>query len=191
MKTQYPNKGKNEIYSTTGFKDTLASPIFYPVIVVALVLGITSILGFVQNPTKLKTMVNVIHKKVAPSNVVSDSFHKHQNMSAEHQTSKIIISSELITKFDVFSDLEGKITTKMPIDGRLERIAFNYDITSENFWANLDTSSLETIEEELKRKNKEAVTIGAPLEIDHRENFPTELNTKDDSIYALTTSSKI
>jgi len=55
MKIHHNNKDKTEVYSISGFKDTLASPVFYPVIVVAMLLGITSILGFVQNPMKLTT----------------------------------------------------------------------------------------------------------------------------------------
>ena len=71
MNTQQLSNSKPEVYSTSGFRDTLASPIFYPVIVVALVLGVTSIFGFVQNPLKLKAVVNVIQQKVATENVVN------------------------------------------------------------------------------------------------------------------------
>ena len=152
MKTQQPNKDRNEIYSTSGFKDTLASPIFYPVVVVALVLGITSMMGFVQNPVKLKTMVNVIHQKVTPSNLVNSSFRdKRYNISDENQTAATPTPFGSIEKFDAFFNIEEKDIKKTPIDDNLERIAFNYDITSEKFWTQLDTSTLETAEVEMER----------------------------------------
>ena len=88
MDTQAQKNKKLEVYSISGFRDTLASPVFYPVIVVSLVLGVASIFGFVQNPLKLKAMVNVIHQKVAKTKVVNDSLKNELYTVADHINSK-------------------------------------------------------------------------------------------------------
>lgn len=201
MKTQQLNNGKTEVYSTSGFKDTLASPVFYPVVVVAIVLGVTSMLGLVQNPLKLKSMVSVIHQKVSISNVVNDSYQdKRYSMATENHSASALsliaatndsIFPDSTEQSDVYSNLDRNITEKMTIDEPVERIAFNYDVTSESFWRDLDSSNIETASEEMNRKNKESMTIGAPLKIDHQENYPTELKTQDQTIYALSNANKI
>jgi len=73
MNKNQQSNNEPKIYSTSGFKDTLASPVFYPVIVVAIVLGVTSIFGLTQNPLKLKTVVNIIHQKVATEVTVNST----------------------------------------------------------------------------------------------------------------------
>lgn len=65
MNGQVQKNKKTEVYSISGFHDTLASPILYPVIVISLVLGIASIFGFTQNPLKLKAIVYVMHQKIS------------------------------------------------------------------------------------------------------------------------------
>ena len=205
MKTQLNSNKKTEVYSVSGFRDTLASPVFYPVIVVAIVLGVTSILGFVQNPLKLKSMVNVIHQKVATTNVVSgsidSSIYKVSDQSANAQSfgssykSKALLSNTLSSKelptFDLFTDIDAGAATsfeKMPVDKSIERIAFNYDVTSENFWRDLDSSKLETATEEMERKQREAGMFGAPLRINLQEKVPTDSKLNEKSIYALSAS---
>lgn len=200
MKTQQQSNDKTEVYSVSGFRDTLASPVFYPVIVVAILLGVTSILGFVQNPLKLKSMVNVIHQKVAITNVVNGTLeNKLYKVSNNKETTKIqtfqsSVSNDQIRSFDLFLDFDTDLVThskKMPVDKSIERIAFNYDVTSENFWTDLDSSKLETAKEEMERKQREKSTIGTPLEIDQQEKFPTKFKINDKSIYALSSSKKI
>ena len=193
MNTQQQNKKKPEVYSISGFRDTLASPVFYPVIVVALVLGVTSIFGFVQNPLKLKSVVNVIQQKVAKSNLVNDSFIFNQSYGVTTDQD-FIKNSELNGvrtqtqhSFDLFSDIEISSNEKAPVEGDFERIAFNYDVTSESFWTDLDSSKLETELEKTERKDREAATFGAPLRIDDDENLPADFNIEDDSIYAINT----
>ena len=69
--------------------------------------------------------------------------------------------------------------------------SFNYDVTSERFWSDLDSSKFESAEEEMKRKERETATFGIPLEIDHRDHLPAVFDLKDASIYALIKLSKI
>ena len=200
MNTQHQNKNESEVYSISGFRDTLASPVFYPVIVVTLVLGVTSIFGFVQNPLKLKSVVNVIQQKVGTREIVNDSFNLSQayidNMSSKNikeltiNTKRNFASTETNYAFDLFSDNETSFNEKTPVDGNFERIAFNYDVTSESFWTDLDSSRLETASEEIERKEQEAETFGAPLRIEYRENSPADFNVEDESIYSINTHNR-
>ena len=187
MNTLKQNNNKPEIYSTSGFRDTLASPVFYPVIVVALVLGVTSIFGFVQNPLKLKAVVNVIHQKVAVTKVVNESFREgfYSVSKSEPTLTSETSFKPSVKAFDLFSNINETTPEKMAVEGNFERIAFNYDVTSESFWSDLDSSSLETATEEMERKEKESTTFGSPLEIDHQQRFPAEYDLQDKSIYAL------
>jgi len=194
MKTQHSKE--TEVYSIRGFRDTLASPVFYPVIVVALVLGVTSIFGFVQNPLKLKSMVDVMHQKVSTTNVVNGTLenrlYKVSNTEKLKQAESVDIQSSSIKSFDLFSHIDTESNfEKAPVDKDIERIAFNYDVTSENFWTDLDSSKLETATEEIERKQKEQGTIGAPLKINQDQRFSEEFKLNDDSIYALDSSNKI
>ena len=187
MKTQQHSKKKPEVYSISGFRDTLASPIFYPVIVVAVVLGITSIFGFVQNPLKLKSVVNVIQQKVATQNVVNDSFEdKQRYVISNHKLfNDLAENSQATPAIELFSDFEVNPSDKMPIAEDFERIAFNYDVTSESFWTDLDSTQLETAAEKMQREQKEASTFGAPLRLNDEEQLPAEFNSQNDSIYAI------
>ncbi len=73
-----------EIYSITGFKDILASPLFYPIVAVSVILGIASMFGFLQNPLKLKAVVNSIHNKVSISRPLKK--RNYQNQSFNNDT---------------------------------------------------------------------------------------------------------
>ncbi len=192
MNTQHQSNRKTEIYSISGFKDTLASPVFYPVLVVTLVLGVTSILGFIQNPLKLKTVVNVIQQKVATNNVVDDIFKVYQSINSNSDSQSYskdttfnAAHTQINHTFDLFPDIETSHNEKMTVVGNFERIAFNYDVTSESFWTDLDSSRLETASEEMERKERESTTFGAPLRIDYREDSTSDFNIENDSIYAL------
>ena len=192
MNTQQQKNKKTEVYCISGFRDTLASPVFYPVIVVSIVLGLASIFGFVQNPLKLKAIVNVIHQKVAETKVVNESWKNGIYRVAGHAESKKESTHTQSAKvLELFSDLDENTPEKISVEGDFERIAFNYDVTSERFWSDLDSSELESAAEEMQRKEREAATFGAPLEIDYHDSLPAKFDIKDDSIYALNKLSKI
>lgn len=192
MNTQQLSNSKPEVYSTSGFRDTLASPIFYPVIVVALVLGVTSIFGFVQNPLKLKAVVNVIQQKVATENVVNgtleNKLYSVTNFKDSENSLKVepqAFNNNFDTSYELFSPNDSNELPKASVNESFERFAFNYDVTSESFWSDLDSSSLETASEEMERKEREATSFGAPLEIDHQDNYPADYDLQGKSIYAL------
>ncbi|MEH6455573.1 MAG: hypothetical protein V7749_04590 [Cocleimonas sp.] len=182
---------KPEVYSISGFRDTLASPVFYPVVVVSLVLGIASIFGLVQNPLKLKAMVNVIHQKVSETKIVRGSIDDQLYTLADNVEPETVLHKQSTRVIELFSNLNEMKPTKMSVEGDFERVAFNYDVTSERFWSDLDSSNFESASEEMERKEREATTFGVPLEVDYADDLPSEFNSKDDSIYALNKLSKI
>lgn len=185
MNTQHNSTHtKDEVYSISGFRDTLTSPIFYPVIVVALVLGITSVLNLEENPLKLKSMVTVIKDKVSTAGLVNRSATEHWGGFTDDLYDPS--SAKTPEQHDFVTDvLAQHVTQKIPVDESIERLAFNYDLRSESFWTDLDSSKLETAGEEMERKQREIYAIGVPIELDKLEKMPSSYRLEDDSIYTL------
>ena len=184
------NEGFHEpkVYSTTGFKDTLASPLFYSVAAVALVLGIASIFGFLQNPLKLKAVANAVHNKVHISSPVrssprnnlyslEQSFKNKDDKRDINAGSHPISYSEDLTENQVSQSVAG-----------LKRVSFNYDVTANDFWTDLDTSRLESAIEESARQDLEASLLGAPLGSEYHQQLELEAMPLNDSIYSLNIS---
>jgi len=175
-----------EVYSTTGFKDTLASPYFYPIAVITIVLGVSSILGFLQNPLKLKAVVSVINQKVSVSSPVRSVVNRDLYSLSQSFSEKKINKqrNENAETLNIFLDYyETKISNQTD-ETSLQRVSFNYDVTSPQFWTDLDTSKIESASEESNRQDHEASMIGIPLESDY---FQLHQDTQplDDSIYTL------
>ena len=188
MNKNQQSSNEPKIYSTSGFKDTLASPVFYPVIVVAIVLGVTSIFGLTQNPLKLKTVVNIIHQKVATevtvNSTLDDKYYSDFDLSkTKSRLQKETLTSKQMTDTD-YVLFQANAEAKNAND-TLERYAFNYDVVSESFWSDLDSTSLETPEEEIFRQQREVNSIGLPLQIDRHDNLPADYDLQGKSIYAL------
>ena len=180
MNTNNRKYKEPEIYSTTGFKDVPASPVFYSIVTIAFILGISTIFGFLQNPLKFKAVVSVIHQKVSPSspakssitqNVysLSESFYKRSNRNN--------INASVSLYLDNTEDFGSKEST----GNGIQNVAFNYDVTSNQFWNKLDASSIESVNEEIDRNELEASMFGIPLEPD----FQHDSKQIDDSIYVL------
>lgn len=64
---------KQEIYSVSEFKDLVSSNNFYTVAAIALVLGVASAMGFIQEPRKLKSVVDTLSSKVTASQPASQT----------------------------------------------------------------------------------------------------------------------
>ena len=188
MNKNQQSSNEPKIYSTSGFKDTLASPVFYPVIVVAIVLGVTSIFGLTQNPLKLKTVVNIIHQKVATEVTVNSTLDDKYYSDFDLSTTKSRLQKETLTSKQMTDTdyvlFQANAEAKNAND-TLERYAFNYDVVSESFWSDLDSTSLETPEEEIFRQQREVNSIGLPLQIDRHDNLPADYDLQGKSIYAL------
>ncbi len=173
-----------KVYSTTGFKDTLASPLFYSVAVVALVLGIASIFGFLQNPMKLKAVANAVHDKVSVGSPVSSSPRKNLYSLTQSYTGEDIAEKKTLKIID-FTDVENN---KHDPQSDFHHVTFNYDVTANDFWSDLDTTRLESAIEESERQDFEASLIGAPLKSEYHQQPELEIMQLNDSIYSLNTT---
>ena len=184
------NEGFREpkVYSTTGFKDTLASPLFYSVAVVSLVLGIASIFGFLQNPLKLKAVANAVHNKVSISSPVRSSPRNNlYSLNQSFNNKDYSADKSRISYQQSSENRTSKTQQTHKVDG-LNRVSFNYDVTANDFWTDLDTTSLESALEESARQDLEASLIGAPLESEYHRQLELERMPLNDSIYSLNTT---
>ena len=167
---------KEEVYSSTSLSDLFSSPIFYSVIVLTFILGVSSIFGFFNNPRKLKTVVDVISQKIlispnsntAAFNANADTEYLFQNYSLKMHTSKKGMalkftdsSYNIYSKYSVTSAVSR--TANNRVSDNTQRVSFDYDITSKQFWGDIDESRIESMLEETQRQNGDSLIIGAPL----------------------------
>jgi hypothetical protein len=70
-------------------------------------------------------------------------------------------------------------SSEKALEQGLQKVSFNYDITSKQFWGSLDSSRIESASEESDRENIEGLRIGAPLSPDYSSE-------ENDSKYSMT-----
>ena len=172
---------KEEVYSSTDLGDLLSSPVFYSVIALTFILGLSSVFGFFNNPRKLKTVVDTISQKILinpNSNTVSfdadeDYLLQKYSLKTLADVSTLGISKATATPskinddpYHVFSKLIILEPASNTIRG-IKRISFDYDITSKQFWGDLDASRIESAIEESQRQSREASIFGVPLSSDY------------------------
>ncbi len=163
---------KEEVYTSTELSDLLSSPVFYSVIALTFILGLSSIFGFFQNPRKLKTVVDIISEKVSSIQTNTVSFDNEQYSLVQPEI------DELSGRYSIFSNDLFTVSYDQNSRRSIERVSFNYDITSKRFWGNLDSSRIESAAEESRRENKDAVMIGTPLS-------PEYYSEQGDSKYSM------
>ncbi len=150
---------KEEVYSTTGFRDLLESPMFYAVILITFILGSLSILGYIQSPLKFQAVADKVNHQVSvsaysPRQIKIDSPYNlpYKKTHSQQQNQAFQIDNFTNTAQKPRSDYQ--------------RISFDYDITSKKFWHKLDTGKID-----LKAHNKNIIIddslLGAPLESDY------------------------
>ncbi len=137
-------KQSSSVYKITGFSDIVASPVFYSILFLALILGLSSIFGFLQNPRKLKTVIDVIHQKVSVSETSNTSSRnkysliqsQNDNQLGTYQkkgvAESVTISYLDKNRYSIFSNdlslIPGSDKEKP------SQVSFDYDITSKHFW---------------------------------------------------------
>lgn len=166
------NHKKVEVYTATSFSDLLSSPVFYSTAAIAFVLGVFSILGFLQSPAKLKTTVDMIAKKVIVLEL------KEPTSTVVAVNNSVELNKTPVSNRNRYSSLSNKLLEKS-IAG-VKPVSFDYDITSKHFWDNLDTKTMPgvvKIEDSAKIKN-DSLLFGTPVESDFLEN-------NDDARYSL------
>ncbi len=158
------NNVREEVYSATELSDLLSSPVFYSVLALTFFLGLSSVFGFLQNPRKLKTVVDAISEKVSIYQNSEAGFGVDQYSSYGSSVDAVsyIDNSRYSISFKELFAPTDKI-----IEQSIQKVSFNYDITSKQFWGNLDSSSIESASEESIRKNAESWRLGAPLSSDY------------------------
>ena len=158
--TSKNDKKQVSVYKNSEFSDLLMSNNFYTVSGIALVLGFASAFGFIQNPRKLKTVVDTLSYKVSVS---------HTNNQQK---------SFRIPKYKRHS---SKPSEKGSVVNNIQRVAFSYDLTSDKFWNDLDSANNGKAKEDI---NKENYSSHSSSLLDDA-NFSLE---KDDSKYSIATN---
>ena len=172
---------KEEVYSSTDLSDLLSSPVFYSVIALTFILGLSSVFGFFNNPRKLKMVVDAIGQKILISpNSNTVSFDADEDFLLQKYSLKKSLKIAVMNKasdeklnedpYHVFSKLivlDAEPNFKRELKKEFKRISFDYDITSKQFWGKLDASSIESAIEESQRQGSGALggalIIGTPL----------------------------
>lgn len=157
----------DKVYKRPEFSDLLKSNNFYTVSAIALVLGIASAFGFIQNPRKLKTVVDTISYKV------SIAHPDNQRMSYQvFKQERYGLSASLKQKqaekgyFNVsrhFDDSRKYLYGNHPFShsekNNTKRVAFSYDITSDKFWNDLNASSIGQVKDEMHKGNYNSLSL--------------------------------
>ena len=161
-------KNKNiieeEVYTTTGLSDLLSSPVFYSVLVLTFILGLSSIFGFLEDPLRLKIVVDSISERVS-INEKAVVFYDDEYSS--YRSSQGTVSFIASSRYDILSKELFSQNSDMLLEQDSQKVSFNYDITSKQFWESLDSSRIESASEESNREKAEALRIGAPLSTDY------------------------
>jgi len=168
----FSKKEKKEVYSSTDISDLLSSPIFYSVIALTFILGLSSIFGFFNNPRKLKTVVDVISQKILlnpNSNTVS--FEESNDFQLQKYSLKAPVISKGISfklasnPYSIFSEYNyfNSATSAVRLNKQAQAVSFDYDITSKQFWGNLDAHQLEALLDEDKNLSGDYLMLGVPL----------------------------
>ena len=179
-------KIKIEVYSASGFSDLLASPVFYSIATIALVLGFSSIFGFLKAPIKLKSTVDTITEKVM---VYQSQAAGREFVADKYALGKVLArQSENNTQTDVLDLLPKTLSNDYLFSSEedqalyqgiqtLHLASFDYDITSKHFWSDLDIDASHKMTLESK-PDTDILMIGVPVE-------PKFLPKKGDAKYSL------
>lgn len=180
---------KIDVYKITGFSDIIASPVFYTILFLSFLLGLSSIFGFLQNPRKLKTVIDVIHHKTvisqkAPININkyslftgTESVNRDRDVLEKNDAFKSSTVSYLDNdRYNIFSDDFVFDYSESPSDV-MKHISFNYDITSRRFWEDLDIGRISPAIQGIN-DNSLPLIIGIPVD-------STLILEDDDSKYSM------
>ena len=156
-----------EVYSSTELSDLLSSPVFYSVLALTFFLGLSSVFGFLQNPRKLKIVVDAISEKVSVYQNAERGFGVDQYSAYGSSVEAVsYLDNDINNRYSILAkDLFAPINKAT--EQNIQKVSFNYDITSKQLWDNFDTSSIESASEESIRQNMESWRLGAPLSSDY------------------------
>ena len=180
---------KNEVYSATRLTDIVSSPVFFSIVILSLLLGFASAFGFLQNPRKLKAVVDVISHKLLITPYEKKSRLVRQNsqrLLLKKEASDLINQNVIQSKggatisfidssrYSIFAQsLIGQATiTEAP--AAIKTITQQrYDITAKNFWEDVDIIQIQSSLAESDRQNRALLKV--PTLLDSRLAKPYEL----------------
>lgn len=159
--TKHVSTRADAVYRRPEFSDLLTSNNFYTVSAIALVLGISSAFGFIQNPRKLKAVVDTLSYKV------SIAHPNNQRMSYQvFQEERYDLSASIENYGSSVGSIRQKSrfseNNKYLFEPRnlvrssgkhIQRVAFSYDITSDKFWNDFSSSSIGRLQDEKHKYN--------------------------------------
>lgn len=165
---------KQVVYSSTDLIDLLSSPIFYSVIALSLILGLSSVFGFFNNPRKLKTVVDAISQNLSVNprtNTVSYDAdvdyllrnHSFKELSVKKETHFLIKSDNSYNTSDNGNGVIPYSALNANINQEAQRVSFDYNITSDQFWGSFDVNRIESMIDQNQQQNLDTLMIGAPL----------------------------
>lgn len=157
----------DNIYKRPEFSDLLKSNNFYTVSAIALVLGVASAFGFIQNPRKLKTVVDTISYKVSIDHSDNQRMSYHVFQQERYGLAASLKQKQADQSFFKESSrfdesrkyLYGNYPFSHSEKNNSKRVAFSYDITSDKFWADLDASSIGQVKDEMHKGNYNSLSL--------------------------------
>jgi len=139
------------VYKRSEFSDLLTSNNFYTVSAIALVLGVASVFGFIQNPRKLKAVVDTISYKVSMSHIDNQRMSYRVFQQEQYSLSASVKTAHNKQRYEGNNYLFGTDDAIEKQD--IKRVAFSYDITSDQFWNDLDSSNIGQVKDDLRKDN--------------------------------------
>lgn len=145
-------KNNKEVYSITGFSDLVASPFFYSILIITVILGLASTFGFFQNPRKLKLIIDLISQRVFISEVKQIQMPKVVNSRAYfiaqdklkiiyRRDGNITASSLNGDRYSIFGEQYSlKEAGFNPVN---RMAAINYKISFSQFWGGMNFKKLQ------------------------------------------------
>lgn len=145
-------KNNKEVYSITGFSDLVASPFFYSILIITVILGLASTFGFFQNPRKLKLIIDLISQRVFISEVKQIQMPKVVNSRAYliaqdklkiiyRRDGNITASSLNGDRYSIFGEQYSLKEARFNPVNRM--VAINYNISSSQFWGDMNFKKLQ------------------------------------------------
>jgi len=180
---------RNEVYSATRLTDLVSSPVFFSIVILSLLLGFASAFGFLQNPRKLKIVVDVISQKLLPTPYEKKSRLVRQNGQRLmlNKEAPELINKDLIqlksgatisfidsSRYSIFTRPKSGQATIIEAPNTTKTITQQrYDIHSKNLWGDINIIQIQSNSAESNQYNRLPLKTGAIL--DSRLSRPYQL----------------
>lgn len=143
------NNNHDKEYSLTDFSSIISSPVFLAVLVLAFILGLSTVFGFFQDPRKLKAIIDIVSQRIFISEVARSiktprvaSYKRSAISSGQLQTiykwgGYIVASSLDGERYSILSE-QFTFVEMVPVSRSMKVGSIDYDIASKKFWGKLN-----------------------------------------------------